>query len=72
MHSDTPYFLPFLLKKDSSVSPALAAGLIAAWLAALAALLALLLFICRKASRGNFDFDNDDCYASVDRIRGVS
>jgi hypothetical protein len=59
MHSDTPYFLPFLLKKDSSVSPALAAALIASWFAVLAALLALLLFICRKASRGNFDFDND-------------
>ncbi len=51
MHSDTPYFLPFLLKKDSSVSPALAAALIASWFAVLAALLALLLFICRKASR---------------------
>jgi len=70
MHADTLYFLPFLLKKDSSVSPALAIALIAAWLAALAALLALLLFICRKASRE--DFDNNDCYASVDRIRGVS
>jgi hypothetical protein len=60
MHSDTPYFLPFLLKKDASVSPTLAAGLIVAWFAVLAALLALLLFIWRKASRGNFDFDNDD------------
>src|SRR2546426_5038360 len=58
MHADTPYFLPFLLKKDSSVSPALAAAPIAAWFAVLAALLALLLFICRKASHGAFENDN--------------
>jgi len=54
IHSNTPYFLPFLLKKDGSVSNAAADGLIAAWLIALAALIAELFFIQRKARRGDF------------------
>lgn len=54
IHSDTPYFLPFLLKKDGSVSNAIAGGLITAWLVALAALIAVLFFIQRKARRGDF------------------
>ena len=54
IHSNTPYFLPFLLKKDGSVSNAAASGLIAAWLIALAALIAVLFFIQRKAQRGDF------------------
>ena len=54
IHSNTPYFLPFLLKKDGSISNAAADGLIAAWLIALAALIAELFFIQRKARRGDF------------------
>lgn len=54
IHSNTPYFLPFLLKKDGSVSKTIADGLIAAWLVALANLIAVMLFIQRKARRGDF------------------
>ncbi len=54
IHSNTPYFLPFLLKKDGSVSNTIANGLIAGWLVALAALVAVLFFIQRKARRGDF------------------
>ncbi len=54
IHSATPYFLPFLLKKDGSVSRATADGLIAAWFTLLAVLLALLWRIRRKARRGDF------------------
>jgi hypothetical protein len=55
IHSNTPYFLPFLLKKDGSVSKTIADGLIATWLAVLVTLIALLLFIQRMARRGDFD-----------------
>ena len=55
IHSNTLYFLPFLLKKDGSISKTIADGLIAAWLVALATLVAVLLFIQRKARRGDFD-----------------
>jgi hypothetical protein len=54
IHSDTPYFLPFLLNKDGSVSRTIADGLIAAWMIALAALIAVLLLIQRKARRRDF------------------
>jgi hypothetical protein len=63
IHSNTPYFLPFLLKKDGSVSKTIADGLIAAWLVALAALIALLLFIYRKARRGDFAAGSPRCAA---------
>jgi hypothetical protein len=49
IRAQTPYFLPFLLKKDGSISTMLADGLIAAWLVGLAALIAVLLEIGRKA-----------------------
>jgi hypothetical protein len=54
IYSNTPYFLPFLLKKDGSVSNTFAHGLIAAWVLGLAALIALLLVIQRKARAGDF------------------
>lgn len=54
IHSNTPYFLPFLLKKDGSVSKRIADALIAAWLVALAALITVLLSIQRKVRRGDF------------------
>jgi hypothetical protein len=54
IHSDTPYFLPFLLNKDGSVSRTIADGLIAAWMIAVAALIAVLLLIQRKARRRDF------------------
>jgi hypothetical protein len=49
IRAQTPYFLPFLLKKDGSVSKTAADGLIAAWFVGLAALIAVLLVIRRKA-----------------------
>jgi hypothetical protein len=52
IHSNTPYFLPFLLKKDGSVSKTIADGVIATWLVVLVSLIALLLFIQRMARRG--------------------
>jgi hypothetical protein len=55
IRSNTLYFLPFLLKKDGSISKTIADGLIAAWLVALATLVAVLLFIQRNARRGDFD-----------------
>jgi hypothetical protein len=54
IHSATPYFLPFLLKKDGSVSGATADALMAAWVVLLAALIFVLLLIWRKARRGDF------------------
>src|SRR5258708_37565601 len=54
IHSATPYFLPFLLKKDGSVSGATADALVAAWFVLLAALISILLLIRRKAQRGDF------------------
>jgi hypothetical protein len=54
IHSATPYFLPFLLKKDGSVSGATANALMAAWVVLLAALIFVLLLIWRKARRGDF------------------
>jgi hypothetical protein len=53
-HSTTPYFLPFMLKKDGSVSGATADGLIAGWFVSLAALMVVLLWMRRKAQRGEF------------------
>lgn len=50
----TPYFLPFLLKKDGSISKMWADGLVAAWFAGLAALIAVLLEIGRKARGEEF------------------
>jgi hypothetical protein len=64
IHSNTPYFLPFLLKKDGSVSKTVADGLIAAWLVALAALIAALSFIQRKARRGDFAAGSLSCAAA--------
>jgi small-conductance mechanosensitive channel len=49
IHANTPYFLPFLLQKDGSVSEMIAEGLIAAWLVVLGMLIAVLLIIRRKA-----------------------
>jgi hypothetical protein len=54
IHSATPYFLPFLLKKDGSVSSATADALVAAWFVLLAALVFILLLIRRKAQRSDF------------------
>ncbi len=54
IRSRTPYFLPFLLKKDESISRMLADGLIAAWFVGLAALIAALLVIGRKARGEEF------------------
>jgi hypothetical protein len=54
IHSTTPYFLPFLLRKDGSISAVTADALVAAWFALLAALISLLLLIRRKAQRGDF------------------
>jgi len=54
IHSATPYFLPFLLKKDGSVSGATADALVAAWFVLLAALISILLWVWRKAQRGDF------------------
>jgi len=52
IHSNTPNLLPFLLKKDSSVSEAIADGLIVAWVLAFVMLIVLLWFIQRKARAG--------------------
>jgi hypothetical protein len=54
IHSATPYFLPFLLKKDGSISGATAGALVAAWFVLLAALISIFLLIMRKAQRGDF------------------
>jgi hypothetical protein len=54
IRSQTPYFLPFLLKKDESISKMRADGLIAAWFVGLAALIAALLVIGRKARGEEF------------------
>jgi hypothetical protein len=54
IRAETPYFLPFLLKKDDSISQRLADGLIAAWFVGLAALIAVLLVIGRKARGQEF------------------
>jgi hypothetical protein len=54
IHSDTPYFLPFLLKKDGSVSGAPAEALMTAWFVLLAALFFILFLIRRRARRGDF------------------
>jgi hypothetical protein len=63
IHSNTPYFLPFLLKKDGSVSKTIADGLIAAWLVALATLIAVLLLVQRKVRRGDFAAVSPPCAA---------
>ena len=52
IHANTPYFLPFLLKKDGSVSKTKADGLIAGWFVVLAALVIVLVFIWRKSRGG--------------------
>jgi hypothetical protein len=49
IRAQTPYFLPFLLKKDGSISKTLADGLVAAWFMGLIGLIAVLLVIRRKA-----------------------
>jgi hypothetical protein len=54
IHSATPYFLPFLLKKDGTVSGATADALVGLWFVLLAALISILLSIRRKAQRGDF------------------
>ena len=54
IHADTPYFLPFLLRKDGRVSKRVANGLIAGWSAGLAALIVVLWLIQSKARRGDF------------------
>src|SRR6266849_4768929 len=54
IHSATPYFLPFLLKKDGSVPAATADALVAAWFILLAALISSLSWLRRKAQRGDF------------------
>lgn len=54
IHSNTPYFLPFLRGKDGSVSKRTADALIASWAAGLAALIILLWSIQHKARRGDF------------------
>ncbi len=54
IHSATPYFLPFLLKRDGSISGATAGALVAAWFVLLAALISIFLLIMRKAQRGDF------------------
>lgn len=54
IHSATPYFLPFLLKKTGSVSGATADALTAAWFVLLAALISILLWTRRRAQRGDF------------------
>jgi hypothetical protein len=53
IHSITPYFLPFLLKKDGSVSRATSDALIILWFCMLAALISILLVIWRQA-QGDF------------------
>jgi hypothetical protein len=54
IHSATPYFLPFVLKRDGSVSDATAGALVAAWFVLLAALISILFLIRRRARRGDF------------------
>jgi hypothetical protein len=54
IRAQTPYFLPFLLKKDGSISKAAADGLVAAWFVGLAGLIAVLLVIRRKARGEEF------------------
>lgn len=54
IRAETPYFLPFLLKKDGSISKKLADGLIGAWFVGLAALIAVLLEIRRKTRGEEF------------------
>lgn len=54
IRSQTPYFLPFLLKKDGSISKATADGLVVAWFVGLAALVGVLLAIWRKARGEEF------------------
>jgi hypothetical protein len=49
IRAHTPYFLPFLLKGDDSISKTAADGLITAWFVGLAALITVLLVIWRKA-----------------------
>jgi hypothetical protein len=53
IHSITPYFLPFLSKKDGSVSRATSDALIILWFCMLAALISTLLVIWRQA-QGDF------------------
>ena len=53
IHADTPYFLPFLCKKDGRVSKRTANGLIAGWSVGLAALIVVLWLIQHKARRGD-------------------
>jgi hypothetical protein len=55
INADTPYFLPFLLRKDNSISKTAADGLIAGWLVGLVALIAVLLVIRRKARGEEFE-----------------
>jgi hypothetical protein len=52
IHSNTPNLLPFLLKKDSSVSETITDGLIVALVLAFVMLIVLLWFIQRKARAG--------------------
>src|SRR3984957_2772040 len=54
INADTPYFLPFLLKKEESVSKTAADALIAGWLMGLAGLMAVLVVIGRKARGEEF------------------
>jgi hypothetical protein len=54
IRAQTPYFLPFLLKKDDSISKTAANGLIAGWFVGLTALIGVLLVIGRKARGEEF------------------
>ena len=54
IHSVTPYFLPFLLKKTGTVSGATADALTAAWFVLLAVLISVLLWTRRRTQRGDF------------------
>jgi hypothetical protein len=71
IRSNTPYFLPFLLKKDGSVSETIADGLIVTWLGVLVILIALLVFIQHKARRGGFDAGSTPCEHWSGSTRGV-
>ncbi len=52
IHSDTPYFFPFLYKRDRPESKSMAIGLIVMWSVDLGALVAVLWIIQLKARRG--------------------
>jgi hypothetical protein len=61
IHSDTPNLLPFLSKKDGSVSEIVAGGLIVTWLVAFVTLIVFLWLIQGKARAGELDEDWSQC-----------